>query len=142
MLSATDARIATGFFGFAWSVASVTVARLGVLLVNHRSICRQNRAKVSSSGATFGSICQTHESCTGNATDKPRPYRWETSTGASYFLSVTPGSPARPPSMSEPLINVTAPGLTCRIRFTDVTAGNESHRRADAAGVGATCATA
>ncbi len=83
MLSITVVRIAIGDRGLALSVGSDTTTRPGESVVIQRSICRQNREYVSSSAAVFGSICQTHESWIGNATDNPRPYRWYTSTGWS-----------------------------------------------------------
>ena len=42
--------------------------------------------------------------------------------------SGAPGSPARPPGASDPVISMTAPGFTSRMRFTVVTVGSVFHR--------------
>ena len=83
---------------------------------------RQNVSCVMSSTAMSACICHIHESCTGNASDLPAPYRWKASTTRSSDALVS---------------SVVAPGFTSVIGLTMVIGGNSFQRSTDSSSVSA-----
>jgi hypothetical protein len=65
--SRTSARSVIASPGAPWSVDAVSVSGSGTPLTSQRTICRQNVSCAMSFTATLACICQSHESCTGNA---------------------------------------------------------------------------
>ena len=98
--------------------------------MSQRSICRQKRENVWSSSGAFGSICQMprilhrerdRQSATVPLVDEHR-----------LLVSRAAARRARPPdrrARSMPVISVTAPGFTSRMRLTVVTVGSVCPRR-------------